>query len=334
MLAIIIPVNAYTIQYDDNTKVLTVKDPGNYELRLYPIYKTNKTYTINRTVYDPSSKTYSNTTLGNISVYYTAYEYLNVERVWSNETLSIEVSLTFRDDFLREILTFDEYTKFTLPRDVKGYTGIYNITVLTSGTSENESSELTLVVEINGTPEKIDLEIEDGKDYDESVVMGDNAYAIVNVHQTGPFNWEILGLNTIPNGTIRTNSPNDEVWIIVNTTWLHETYGLTPKSYSFHVSSSVDAYRPLNVSKPKLSCSLSKDAFASGLDLEVTITSNVMSTKFDLDGPENRLYVAIVRGVYTGDVEISNGIFKLPEIPIKSDSSLSLTSTRTAFPLL
>ena len=49
--------------------------------------------------------------------------------MWSNETLSLEVSLAYRKELVSEVFTLAEGEKVILPKDIGGYPGIYNLTL-------------------------------------------------------------------------------------------------------------------------------------------------------------------------------------------------------------
>jgi len=309
-ILILIPVNAqYTVQYDPNTHVLTLKNATYFELKIYYVYNTSKSYNVTRTLYDPATNTYNNTTLGNISLNYKAVNYVTIENVWSNGTLTLDIYPSFRRDLFSKELTLNEKEKAILPRDVYGYPGVYNITIKVGG-MEFEP----FILEIEKTPEKILVDLDNGKNYDDCVVIGDNAYVKINALGLTSFNWEILGLSPPPNGTISLHSPNDEVWFVFNTSWLSSHYNVQPKSYTFHVfTRSVDAYKTICVSEPLVYVFVEDNTITSGKELRFEIRTNVLSTDSDLDGTKNRLYIAIVRGIYTGSVNVTNDKLTLPD---------------------
>ena len=299
----------YTLQYDPNAHILILKNSTYFELKLYPIYQIpTTTYSINRIIYNPVTNSYSKTTLGTVKVRYIAKDRVTIENVWSNETVTLDIYPSFRRDLYSRNITLNKGDKAFLPRDIDGYLGIFNITVKVSDIEFEP-----FILKIEGKPEKIDIDVDVGKEYDDSVVMGDNAYVKINVLGANSFYWEILGISPVPNGTIAIN-PNDEVWIVFNTSWLHEKYHLQPKTYTFHVMcSGSDVYKSIDVSEPLISAIIEKDKITSGSKINVTIYTNVVNTNSDLDGTRNRLYVAIVRGVYTGSVNITNDNLSLPD---------------------
>ena len=308
----IIPVKA---QYDSTTHTLVLENATYYKVKLYPIYKYSlpRQIDITRIIYDPSTNTCNNTTLGSLNVGYYAMDYLTVENLWSNGTLTVEVIPSFREELTTELetkkeITINEGERVILPKDVNGYPAIYNLTFKVDGKKIE-----TLVVEIKGKPEKIRIDLDTGKEYDDSVVIGDNAYVKINALGATRVNWELLGFDTPPNGSIAIN-PNDEIWILINSSWLYYKYGLQPKTYTLHVSADgVDAYTSIYFSEPLLSLNVNPKDLASGYDVEVTVHTNAIKTGDDLDGAKNRFYIAIVRGVYTGRVNVTNNVLQLPD---------------------
>ncbi len=311
IFVILTPVNAqFTEIYDSSTHTLILENKTYFKIEISPVYNYSSpiNYPVKRIVYDPVSGTFSNTTLGNVSLKYYGINAVDIKNLWSNGTVSLEISLAYRKELIDKVFTLDEGEKITLPKDVDGNPGIYNLTLKVG----DEKFELP-TLEIRAKPQSVKIEFDSGKDYDDTVVIGDNAYVKINAIGATSFNWEILGLTPTPNGSI-SKGYNDEVWILINTTWLHDGYNLTPKTYSFHVScDGLDAYKSIPVSEPLISVTLDKPSIVSGKDIDVYIYTNAVSTNSDLDGKPNKLYLAIVRGVYSGDVNVSNHTLYLPD---------------------
>ena len=309
-LILLIPANAqYTVQYDPNTHILVLRNSTYFELKIYYIYNISKSYNVTRILYDPASNTYNNTTLGRVFVNYEAVNYVTIENVWSNGTLTLEMYPSFRRDLFSKKVTLNKNEKVVLPRDVYGYPGIYNITVRVGGVEFKP-----FILEVEKTPERIKIDLDTGKIYDNSVVIGDNAYVKINALGLKSFNWEILGLFSPLNGTVSLNSPNDEVWFIFNTSWLSSSYNLQPKTYTFHIfTDKLNSYKTICVSEPIVQVSIEDDKITSGKELTFDIRTNVLNTNSSLDGTENRLYVAIVRGIYTGSVNVTKDNLTLPD---------------------
>ncbi|WP_457549945.1 hypothetical protein [Archaeoglobus sp.] len=311
ILVILTPVNAqFTEIYDSSTHTLILENKTYFKIEISPIYNYSSpiNYPVKKIVYDPVSGTFSNTTLGNVSLRYYGVNVVEIKNLWSNGTVNIEISLAYRKELIDKVFTLSEGGTVTLPRDVDGNPGIYNLT-LKVGDGKFELPTL----EIRAKPQNVKIEFDSSKDYDNTVVIGDNAYVKVNAIGATSFNWEILGLTPTPNGSV-SKGYNDEVWILINTTWLYDRYNLTPKTYSFHVScDGLDSYKPIPISEPSISVTLDHPSIVSGKDVSINIYTNVVSTNSDLDGKPNKLYLAIVRGVYSGRVNVSNHTLHLPD---------------------
>jgi len=311
LIAVLIPVKAqtnYTISYNSKTHTLILENSTSFKIEIINVYELpeNETHEVKSIVYDPVTGNYSNTTLGNVTVKYYSPGIVRIRNLWSNDSVSVTVSLAYREEILNKGFTIAEGEEIVLPTDVDDIPGIYNITITV------EDAEVTLPLLVNNTV-WINTSFDSGKSYDNTVAMGDNGYMIVNAIGARKIKWEILGLNPTPNG-LTTKDYNDEFKVTINTTWLHDNYGMIPKTYSFHVvCDDSEAYGRIIVSDPSVSVVLDNTSIASGKNLKVRIYTNVASTDTSYDGTPNRLYIAIVRGTYNGDVNVSNHTLNLPD---------------------
>jgi hypothetical protein len=128
----LIPVNAqFTEIYDNCTHTLILENKTYFKLEISPVYNysTPVDYSIKRIIYDLVSSSSSNITLGNVTVKYYGINVVEIKNLWSNETLSLEVSLAYRKELVSEVFTLAEGEKVILPKDIGGYPGIYNLTL-------------------------------------------------------------------------------------------------------------------------------------------------------------------------------------------------------------
>ena len=296
-----------TVSYNIDTKTLVLENATSFKIEIINVNKIRPTtHNITSIVYDPVTNTYHNTTLGNVTVEFYSSGIVRIRNLWSNDTISVTVSLAYREEILNKEFSLAEGEEVVLPTDVDDIPGIYNITISV------DDVEVYLPLLVNSTV-WINMTFDSGKSYDETVVMGDNAYMIVNAIGATSISWEILGLTPIPKGTA-SKDYNDEFKVLINTTWLHDKFGMVPKTYSFHViCDDAEDYGRIIVSEPTVNIILDNMFIASGKKLNLYIYTNAVSTDTSYDGTPNKLYIAIVRGIYNGDVKVDNHTLYLPD---------------------
>ena len=313
-------VSADKVSYSDLTKTLTWKNDypnEEFNLRLYTVYEYNESKHYDITVG-------GNVTKEDVEVKYYAISFVKIENCGFNDVI-LEILYEGREDLInklgmKKMIKIEPGKGIYLPRDVKGYLGIYNISIVFNRVVGNQTTEVkySLTLEIVGDLREslVNITPDYGKDYSKSCVIGDDMFVKVNALGARYLEWEIVGLDYY--GGVKLNSPNDEYWIRINSSELYHNYGLEPKRYTIHVTArneygNASASYVLSFSEPSLAIDVDPKEIPSGFTVNVELISNVISSKQALDGPENRGYIAVVRGIYTGGVNVTNDILNLTD---------------------